>query len=536
MERAFLHGDEISLYKIEDNLVNKSFDRSQILDYLDAKYRVFSQKGSFKCICCHEPVELVLPKNKQLHFRHKDNQDCAYSQNTQQYEKAIRTYENENRKKVAKVVFEEILRGNLAPFGIKLEPGTMYKKALEYVPDFILTFPYTEQKWVIDYFTGFENGSQRRVYYNHLATRLKSYEKEGFRSVPFIDKKWIAIDHDTNKGTLLSAETLLLRKGSMDSLWDVLLLNQLTEAELSFLLKHVFHLDFNINPNVHSLNYVNLDDRKCTIYRETELFSDKNTSTVYILDERIIPLERALTLNSEQDYFMLYQDREKEDIESFRKSVTSSYLSHLELLKKEEEERKVREIERKKQEEDEKRRKEKEDEARKLQYEKSTVNKEKQYYHNTANRYSTFFEVTPKQNDLPIAIWREFAKAQGISDEEFQAHLSLELLRRDITEKHKEKYNAFQAKPSNDEQLKNERLIKKREEILSKRIDGESWIKGNPRVWKHFVFEQILHNSNLSIEILLNEMKKKGFEFLQNYRIIRNVVNSFLDFVGKILK
>jgi hypothetical protein len=432
VERAILHGDEISLNKIEAELVSKSFERSQILDYIRGKYRVFSKKGSFKCVCCQEPVELVLPENKQLHFRHKDSPGCAYSHNTQQYDKATRTHENENRKRMAKVVFEEILRGNLAPYGIKLEPGTMYKKALDYVPDFILTFPYSEHKWVVDYFTGFENGSKRRGYYDHLEKRLQFYAKEGLRSFSFIDKKWMAIDHDTKKGTLLSAETLLIRKGRMDKVWDDLLKNQLSKAEFVFLCQHYFHLKVNFHPNVHSLIYVDLENRNSTIYHETELFSDGNTSTIYILDERKIPLERALTLNSEQDDFMLYHDSELEDIKRFKVGISSNYLSYLEQLKKEEEERKTWELERKKLEGIEKRKRDEEalNNQNKKVSKPSTDYTGKQNNNYKAIGYSSFSEVTPQHNDPPIKVWKEFAKAQGIPDEEFQIQLSAELERR----------------------------------------------------------------------------------------------------------
>lgn len=155
MEAALLHGEVFNIESLRKKLEEQNLQREEIIKYMDANYRNFSKKHSFICLCCQTPVTMNLTKDegRPFFFRHMDGSECAYSENTKAYDTQISTHENKRKKDVGLTVFRDILEGQLKPLGVVIERGYLYKKKLSFVPDFILTFPNSDQLWVVDYFT-----------------------------------------------------------------------------------------------------------------------------------------------------------------------------------------------------------------------------------------------------------------------------------------------------------------------------------------------------------------------------------------------
>jgi hypothetical protein len=78
MEIATLFDQEVDNPREWFDRVKSGVEIVTILNSLDAKYRILSDKEAFTCIGCKQPVTLVLRADSP-HFRHKSD-PCAISE------------------------------------------------------------------------------------------------------------------------------------------------------------------------------------------------------------------------------------------------------------------------------------------------------------------------------------------------------------------------------------------------------------------------------------------------------------------------
>lgn len=222
MDTAFLHGTSFKIEKKRLELEQKNLSRKEIKAWFESEYRSFSRKHAFTCICCNQPVNMNITNEdgRPFYFKHFEGKVCSYSVNSNTYEIQVSTIENKRKKDVGLTLFKTILEGQLNIYGIKLERGYLYKRELSFIPDIIVEFPKTNEKWAIDYLTSVGRDVATGTYASYLKKRMQTYVKEGFKSFCFIDKEWLAVNHETKKGTLLNAEKVLTRKDIEDYQWD----------------------------------------------------------------------------------------------------------------------------------------------------------------------------------------------------------------------------------------------------------------------------------------------------------------------------
>lgn len=218
LEEALLHGDLFNIEAKRTEYERQHLNRSEISRQLTMQYRAFSKKKAFTCPCCDEPVNMNLTKEegRPFYFKHLDGKKCAYSENSKTYDTHIFTQQDKQKKDIGLTVFREIVEGQLKPLNTVIERGYFYKKKLSFIPDLIVRFPFSEQVWAIDYFTSISQSS----YAHNLEKRMKTYKEEGFKVITFIDDLWLAINSETDKGTLLTAEMHVANKHKEDHLWD----------------------------------------------------------------------------------------------------------------------------------------------------------------------------------------------------------------------------------------------------------------------------------------------------------------------------
>ncbi|WP_423800706.1 hypothetical protein [Neobacillus sp. SAB-20_R2A] len=307
MEEALLHGNIINIEAKRQELESESFSRDDIISKLNDQYRVLSKKRAFTCRCCNESVNMNLTKEEgwPFYFKHYDGKKCSYSENSKTYEKQVSSQQDKQKKDIGLTVFREILEGQLKPIGAEIERGYFYKKKLSFIPDFIVRFPHSKERWAIDYYTSITQGG----YAQNIEKRLAAYSKEGFKAFSFIDDVWLAIDPETSKGTLLTPEMQVTRKSQEDEVWDHALNHDLP-LDIQTIISEVTDLPFPVE--TRSIAYVDPASRSCKIIRFAVINRNNSNVTFLKLSEPTIPLERALTLNTRQDDFLLYLDHEEE--------------------------------------------------------------------------------------------------------------------------------------------------------------------------------------------------------------------------------
>lgn len=162
MEAAFLHNSIFNIESKRRELDQQHLSREEVIKWFNDNYRIFSKKNAFTCIYCNKPVNMNLTKEegRSFYFRHNDGSECNYSKNVKTYSKTIEKYEDISKKQIGLTVFKEILMGELKPFNVQIERGFHYKKKLSFIPDFIIKFQSTEEKWAIDYFTSINQAVQ----------------------------------------------------------------------------------------------------------------------------------------------------------------------------------------------------------------------------------------------------------------------------------------------------------------------------------------------------------------------------------------
>ncbi|QCJ41177.1 hypothetical protein FAY30_04285 [Bacillus sp. S3] len=306
MDEALLHGDIINIETKRLGLEAQNINRKEIINQLNNRYRALSKKRAFTCRCCNEPVNINFTKGegRPFYFKHYDGKRCSYSENSKTYETQVSLNQDKKKKDLGLTVFKEILEGQLKPIGVVIERGFFYKKKLSFIPDFIVRFPNSKEVWAIDYYTSITEGS----YAQNIEKRMSAYDREGFKAYSFIDDVWLAIDPDTNKGTLLTPEMQVTQKNQEDQDWDKLL-NEGIPSEFQQIIYELADLPFPVD--ARSIAYVNIDSRKCKIVRFAEVNRNNRNVTFLNLSEPTIPLEQALTLNTKLAEFLLQSDNEE---------------------------------------------------------------------------------------------------------------------------------------------------------------------------------------------------------------------------------
>ena len=322
LDSAKLHQLTFNIELKRKELEQKYTNRSELIRWFESHYRIFSKKSAFTCLCCNKPVNMNLTKaeGKSFYFKHNDESECSYSDNTKTYQNQVSTFEDKPKKDVGLTIFREILEGELMPFNAEIERGFHYRKRLSFVPDFIITFPNSDKQWAIDYFTSVNQEITSGSYARHLEKRMKTYQKEGFKSFTFVDDRWHSFLEETNKGTLLSAELVITSKTNEDDQWDEFLKRNITGDLLNFFME-----DTGASMEAfktRNISYVNIDHRLCTIFRFIPTSQNERNITFFKLFELKIPLAHALSISAGQDHFMLSDKNEDYNRREFLKNLT----------------------------------------------------------------------------------------------------------------------------------------------------------------------------------------------------------------------
>lgn len=151
MDSAYLHNSVFNIELKRRELEQQNLTRPEVKRWFEDNYRVFSKKSAFTCICCNKPVNMNLTKDegRPFYFRHNDESECSYSENTTTYDKHVSKHEVKSKKVIGLTIFKEILEGELKPYDVEIERGYHYKKKLSFIPDFIIKFPNSEERWAI---------------------------------------------------------------------------------------------------------------------------------------------------------------------------------------------------------------------------------------------------------------------------------------------------------------------------------------------------------------------------------------------------
>jgi hypothetical protein len=518
LEEAFLHGELINIETKRLELEGRHLKRSEIWKQLNRQYRTLSRKRSFTCRCCNEPVNMNLTKDegRPFFFKHFDENKCSYSDNTKTYTKHVSTYQDMQKKDIGLTVFKEILEGQLKPFGAIIERGYFYKKKLSFIPDFIVKFPFSEQIWAVDYYTAILHGS----YAHNLEKRMNTYISEGFKVISFIDDDWLAINLETDKGTLLSSEINVVNKHKEDINWDLFLNQDITHSELQFLISEIATTPIQIN--TRSIAYVNIFNRTCTLIRFLETEKNNRNLSFYKISDPTIPLERALTLNMQLDDFLLYRENEDELRQAFKQSLLAKIKQEkLKEIAERERLEKLKREEKKAKEESEKWRRAEEERTRIYRENMQKVEEEIE---------KEMLEREKAANERPVVM----------SPEEW------EFYKRNPRNFSKPTNGYFQTQTITsyatiEQRIANDKWAKFLERLLSRPITGDQYINGSTEKWRRYILNWISENKvqdeiTVSIKKLLIDMKEKGFTFNQKENHVQSTLVNFLNYYQKELK
>jgi hypothetical protein len=516
MDSAILHGSVFNIELKRRELENQNLDRYEINRWFEEHYRAFSKKGAFTCLCCNKTVNMNLTKDegRPFYFKHNDENECSYSENTKTYEKHVTQHENKSKKDMGLTVFREILEGQLKPYGAIIERGFHYKKKLSFIPDFIVSFPASQEMWTIDYYTAIAQGLVSGSYARNLAKRMKTYSDEGFKIFSFVDSSWLSFEKESNKGTLLTAETYVTNKSHEDYLWDRFLKQGLNDELLIFFMKETGALSKNFN--TQNIAYVDISNRICTIYRFIETSHNNRNFTFYRLSSSNLPLDKALTLDTTHNQFA-YSNMNEEDKRNdlLKKLIEKRQQLELEQRQKEEEQARLREEEEKKQ-------------AR-LQAEHEEWLKLRQKAKELEDQ-----EIEKEmQERAKLAALRPI----GIDPNRWGQSYSKQYLYSNSNNGQKPSESAFE---SIDARIEKERKEKVKEKLLSHPITGEIYINGDNQYWRKVILKWINENQAdeyliVSIIVLLQYMKNSGVSFNQKDKLVQHPIKTFLEFYVKTL-
>lgn len=313
MDSAIYYKEIFNIEEERRKCVELGKSRKEIIAKFEKEYRKSSSdKDVFTCLCCNKKVVMSLMKSEAspFYFRHHEKSDCAYKDNYKTYQNQINKYEDVVQKNIGITIFEQILKGIFKPKNIEVRRGYYYQKKLSFIPDFILEFPNTKEKWVVDYLTTknrLKNDNSHKV---NLENRIKLYEKEGLKYFLFVDSKWKTINED-DYGTLLPTEMTVSNKDSEDKKWEEFLNEYITIDMWNFMNKE---MDSQIDTlDVRNISYIDIDNWILEQYRFLKIWKQNSNQVIYKLSNVNIPLETAFGLNENKDSFALDGNMNKEN-------------------------------------------------------------------------------------------------------------------------------------------------------------------------------------------------------------------------------
>jgi hypothetical protein len=518
LDSAYLHNSVFNIELKRRELEQQSLTRSEVRNWFERNYRVFSKKSAFTCLCCNKPVNMNLTKGegRPFYFRHIDESECSYSENTKTYDKHVSKLEDKSRKDIGLTIFREILEGELKPYDVEIERGYHYKKKLSFIPDFIIKFPNSEERWAIDYFTAMDQGLASGSYAQHLSKRMETYKEEGFKSFSFVDYGWLSFLEETNKGTLLTAETHVTSKTLEDSLWDKFLEGNVLGDLLNFFIETTGATMREFN--TRNIAYVDIYKRLCTIFRFIPITEHDRNITFYKLSSSEIPLARALSINADQSHFVLSKENEDDRRKAFLIGLT--------------------------------------EEKEQFEIEQQKLTEEKERSRAEEERNIRLEEMQrARLRDEEAERMKQRVRAQELEDERVEREMQ-EIARRAALrpiEVHPDHWNYRQAQYSNNTYQKppsvstfeNREEREKKEKVLElllyQPIKGELYIDGDTKYWRKVILKWINENQSggtlvVSLQTIIGYMKNIGVTFNQNDRLVKHPIKAFLLFYQKTVK
>lgn len=517
LDSAYLHNYVFNIELKRRELEQQNLTRSEVKRWFEDSYRVFSKKSAFTCLCCNKPVNMNLTKEegRPFYFRHNDGSECSYSENTKTYDKHVSKLEDKSKKDIGLTIFREILEGELKPYNVEIEKGHHYKKKLSFIPDFIIKFPDSEERWAIDYFTAIDQGLTSGSYARHLSKRMRTYKEEGFKPFSFVDYSWLSFLEETNKGTLLTAETYVTSKTHEDSLWDTFLEENVQGELLDFFMEETGATIKEFN--TRNIAYVDVFNRLCTIFRFIPISHHDRNITFYKLSSSEVPLARALSVNADQNHFVLSKETEDNHRIDFLKALKEKK-HQFEL------------------------------EQRRLREEKERIRAEEE---KQRNRLRVEKEEKLKQRQ----------RAEELEDEEIEREMQ-ERIRRaaqrpieihpnqwDYRYQSKSKYSnsTYQQHPTvlnyenTEDKIDKMKKEKVRDILLFHPIKGELYIDGDKKSWRIVILKWIRKNQSddslvVSLQNIIGHMKSTGITFNQNDKFVKYPIKEFLEFYEKTIK
>ncbi|AJS58382.1 hypothetical protein [Paenibacillus sp. IHBB 10380] len=267
MEIAKLFDQDILIAKEWFEHSENGVPQENIVSLLEEKYRIHSKKKAFSCICCNQPVSMVL-RIDSPHFRHQGD-SCPSAQNFERYTNRVQAVEEPTKHRAGRAILRTYLEGQLKPYSVVVQDGYLIRTLLKMVPDFILTFP-DGTNWSIDYVTG---SRQDESYHNYIQKLSKTYRAAGFKPFFFIDSSWLAEVPDCSIVSFYKAEQQMTTKSETDLQWSAFVSEFISAIGKPFVLREWFGVrnyfghDAIQTSDVFSLAYVDLGAGKAFIQR-----------------------------------------------------------------------------------------------------------------------------------------------------------------------------------------------------------------------------------------------------------------------------
>ncbi|PLS02324.1 hypothetical protein [Neobacillus cucumis] len=532
MNVALLNDYEIDIERVGLELEEQGYKRYEVIEQLNKRYRVASKKGDFRCVCCDERVDMVLPDDKVFFFRHYDKETCSYSENHKTY-KSQKSLEDMPKHRAGKAILRTYLEGTCKVNKIRLTDGYRFKSTLSYVPDFILEFP-SGQKWAVDYLTGLKTDQK---YANSLHKRRNTYIQHHFTPIFLFDSYWLAYEPDINHVSLVDGELLCVGQTQQDYLWTDFIRRLDTKLKDTLFIQRPFNLQ------VKSMAYFAPYEREINIIRFLQQ-SDNPRKTRTVYHPINVPLDKALTINHDQSDFTYTNDTEEEYRQELKRQ--------LELIHQQQEHlRKQQELERAKQEEEARKQREL---ARTLEEERKKRTAQNSSYDSTPP--VPFIGRTQQQMDVDMKRDMEFLQRSKLSEESYLYKQVVQNLVKyygiegevgQVASEHRSPVNLLensQAAFENNQSMngKNNLASKlpnwKVDEILNHYVNGEAYFLGDQRKWKEIVLHsyELVNHNKISIPQLLEKIKEQGIKYQQPEKIMSYPIKEYLQFISKRVK
>ncbi|MFV8829525.1 hypothetical protein [Alkalihalobacterium sp. APHAB7] len=524
MDSAYLHNSVFNIELKRRELEQQHLNRQESVRWFETNYRVFSKKSAFTCLCCNKPVNMNLTKDegRPFYFRHNDESECSYSENTRTYDKHVSKLEDKSKKDIGLTIFREILEGELKLFDVEIERGYHYKKKLSFIPDFIIKFPNSEERWAIDYFTAIDQGLTSGSYARHLSKRMKTYKEEGFKPFSFVDYSWLSYIEETNKGTLLTAETYITSKTHEDYQWDTFLDRNVKGGLLDFFTQFTGSTFKEFNSR--NIAYVDVFNRVCTIFRFIPIGQNDRNITFYKLSSSEIPLARALAMNADHNHFVLSNENEDEFRNDFLKVlIEKKQKFELEQQRLREEQERIRVEEERIKQEEEMQRARLRVEAVKMQ---KLRQKAKELDDEQVEREMQ--ERAKRAALRPIEVHPEYWNQRSQKYYKYSNYIYQQNPPVTINKK-------------TEDNIDKKKKEKVRDLLLSQPISGELYIDGDKKAWRTVILKWIKENQSddslvVSLQKVISYMKSEGISFNQNDKLVKYTIKNFIEFYEKTIK